>query len=63
MRRMADRQGLALVKSRRRDERALDYGMYMLVDERNNVVAGVTSGRMDFSLDDVEAYLTGGSAA
>jgi hypothetical protein len=34
LRRAADRQGLRLVRSRRRDERALDYGTYWLVDHR-----------------------------
>ena len=47
LRRMAERQGLQLVKSRRRDPRALDYGEYHL--------AGKTCG----NLDEVEALLTG----
>lgn len=38
MRRAADRQGLRLEKSRARDPRALDYGTYQLVDQRNNSV-------------------------
>lgn len=59
LRRMADRQGLRLVKSRRRDPRARDYGDYHLVDvDANSIVAGEI-GRIHFSLDDVEAYLTG----
>lgn len=59
-RRMAKRQGLELVKSRRRDPRATDFGMYVLVDpETNGIVHGAASGRYDLSLDDVEAYLTG----
>jgi hypothetical protein len=33
LRRMAERQGMMLVKSRRRDPRALDYGLYVLVDD------------------------------
>lgn len=53
LRRMADRQGLALTKSRRRDPRALDYGRYRLVRGRATVLDTKT-------LDDVEAYLTGG---
>jgi hypothetical protein len=59
LRRMADRQGLQLVKSRRRDPRAIDYGGYMLVDPRtNSVVAGAEGvGRPHWSLDDVERYL------
>jgi hypothetical protein len=61
LRRVADRQGLRLRKSGRRDPRALDYGMYALVDANSNtIVAGAASGRFDFSLDDVEDYLEGG---
>lgn len=61
LRRMADRQGLQLVKSRRRDPRAIDYGRHMLIDSANDaVVAGTGAhGRAVFTLDDVEAYLTG----
>lgn len=55
LRRMADRQGLSLVKSRRRDPRALDYGRYRLVRGRTTVLDTK-------ALDDVEAYLTGGDA-
>jgi hypothetical protein len=60
LRRMADRQGLRLVKSRRRDPRAVDYGGYMLVDQATNaVVAGVGAlGRPVWDLDQVEAWLT-----
>lgn len=58
LRRMADRQGLRLVKSRRRDPRALGYGGYMLVDERNRVQAGELDSPRALSLDDVERYLT-----
>ena len=54
LRAMAERQGLSLHKSRRRDPRALDYGEYWLM-------AGVdlvphSRGR---GLDHIEAYLTG----
>ena len=60
VRRMADRQGLSLHKSRRRDPRAIDYGLYMLVDpSTNTVVAGTEgTGRPNLSLDDVEEWLT-----
>ena len=60
LRRMAERQGYALRKSSRRDPRAIDYGMYMLVDPQNNtVVAGAEgTGRPNLSLDDIEAWLT-----
>ncbi len=61
LRRMADRQGLRLKKSGRRDPRALDYGMYMLISQATNVVvAGAEgTGRPNFTLKDVEEYLTG----
>jgi hypothetical protein len=64
LRRMADRQGLELHKSGRRDARALSYGTWWLVDpetgavvlhqqllSRNNEIVGV-------SLDEIERYLT-----
>jgi hypothetical protein len=65
LRRMAERQGLRLVKSRRRDPRAIDYGMYMLVNaEINGVVAGTAgTGRANFTLDDVEDYLAQGGGS
>lgn len=56
LRRMAQRQGMALRKSRRRDPRALDYGLYWLVDaDRNLIVAGGAHG---LTLDEVERHLT-----
>jgi len=59
LRRMAERQGLALRKARRLDPRAIDYGRFMLVDPHTNtVVAGTAgTGRPNFTLADVEAYL------
>jgi len=61
LRRMADRQGLRLEKSRTRDPRAIDYGGWMIVDLATNaVVAGTGAlGRPHWSLDDVESYLNG----
>lgn len=56
LRRMAHRQGLRVYKSRRRDPRAIDYGGYLIADDRNRVVAGDSSYSMD--LDDVERYLS-----
>ena len=59
LRRMAERQGLRLVKSRRRDPLAMDYGGYMLVDVFNNtVVAGELNTPRVLTVDEVEAYLT-----
>lgn len=59
LRRAAQRQGLALQKSRRRDERALDYGTYMLIDAQTNAVVafGMQSG-YGLNLDEIEAALT-----
>ena len=61
IRRMADRQGLRLLKSRRRDPRAIDYGRYMLVSiDENAVVFGTGAiGRPSATLDEVEAFLSG----
>jgi hypothetical protein len=59
VRRAAERQGLALRKSRRRDPRALDYGEYWLM----SLLAGVPERSHDAwtgpfrSLADVEMYL------
>ena len=60
LRRMADRQGLRLVKSGRRDPRATDYRKYMLVDQlTNSVVVGIGAlDRAELTMDDVENYLT-----
>lgn len=57
LRAMADRQGLRLRKSRRRDPRALDYGGYWLLDDAG---ADVGWGPKGMSLDEVEHYLTTG---
>lgn len=60
LRRMADRQGLRLQKSRRRDPRAVDYDTYHLLDASSGAVIhkGLDSG-FGLSLDDVELELTG----
>lgn len=61
LRRMAERQGLRLMKSRRRDPRAWGYGTYMLVDADTGVVAFAdwAVGRgYGLSLDDIEEFLT-----
>ena len=58
LRRMAERQGLQLVKSRRRDPRATDYGGYMIVDPfANVVVAGGAPCAFSLDMDAVEARL------
>ena len=55
LRRMAERQGLALRKSRRRDPLALDYGAYWLVDMRSDATVTPEEG---VSLEDIEKKLT-----
>ncbi len=60
LRRVADRQGLRLLKSRRRDPRAVDFGGYMLVDAiTNGAVLGSGSFSFQADIEEVEAYLTG----
>jgi hypothetical protein len=54
LRRAARRQGLRLEKSRTRDPRALDYGKYWLLDNRNIVVYG---HRHRANLDQIVEYL------
>ena len=60
LRRAADRQGLRLERSRRRDPRALGFGTYRLVDARTGgVVAAGTADGFGLTLDQVEQHLTG----
>jgi hypothetical protein len=58
LRQMAARQGLRVEKSRRRDPRALDYGVFWLIEDRTNVLV---CGDLDLGtdLDEIEAYLLG----
>lgn len=59
LRRKADRQGLRLEKSRRRDPQAIDYGRYRLVDARHNAVAfGAASFDFEATLEEIEDYLS-----
>ena len=63
LRRMAERQGLRLVKSRLRDPNAIGYGKYVLINLETNTVAvpdgdGPT-GQPAWDLDEIEAWLTG----
>ena len=62
LRRMAQRQGYRLVKSRRRDPLAWDYDRWMILSiDANAVVAGTEGiGRPSWSLDDVEEWLQAG---
>jgi hypothetical protein len=59
LRRRVKRQGLRLVKSRRRDPQDADYGRYALIDPAGSPVLGRgTDGSYPMTLDDVEAWLT-----
>lgn len=59
LRRMAERQGLRLIKSRRRDTRAYDYGTYVLVDQETTalVTGHYGPGYGGASLDEIEEAL------
>jgi hypothetical protein len=61
LRRAADRQGLALRKSRTRDPRAIDYGRWMIVSLVTGKVEAGTgpTGKPCMTLDEVEANLMG----
>jgi hypothetical protein len=54
VRRAAERQGLQLEKSRRRDPRAIDFGRYWL---RNGDAIVCGDSRTGATLDEVEQYL------
>lgn len=51
LRRAAERQGLRLVKSRRRDPRALAHGTYQLVDADSNAIVAGYGSLEGFGLD------------
>jgi hypothetical protein len=56
LRRMAERQGLKVIKSRRRDPHAIGYGTYWIVDPTiNGTVAG--DSNVGLSLAEVEDHL------
>jgi hypothetical protein len=61
LRRMAERRGWQLVKSRRRDPRAWDYGTYGIIDPYTNswVAMDFALGRgYGLDLDQIEERLT-----
>jgi hypothetical protein len=59
LRRVAERRGYRLLKSRRRDPQALDFEGFMLVDAPTNVVVlGATGWSFSASLDDVEEFFS-----
>jgi hypothetical protein len=58
IRRTADRRGFRLLKSRARDQRAIGYGGFMLVDKFTNaVVLGANPYAYAATIDDVESFL------
>jgi len=59
LRRMAQRQGLRVIKSRRRDPYARDYGTYLLVDARENWNVGGGARGPELTIDELEDHLTG----
>lgn len=60
LRRMAERQGYRLTRSRRRDPRAIDYGTYGISNQATNALeAGDPNHGYGLTLDDVERFLTG----
>ncbi|HET6920119.1 MAG TPA: hypothetical protein VFI46_11720, partial [Jiangellaceae bacterium] len=58
-RRAAERQGLVLVKSRRRDPRALGFGRFVIKTSRTGrtVAGGALDTDRALTLVEVEAYL------
>ena len=56
LRRLAKRERLILRESHRRNPDALDYGRYMLVDERNSVAAHGAADEW-LTLDEIEEWL------
>lgn len=58
LRRMAERQGLKLEKSRRRDPHAIGFGGYQLTDQRNVVVFGGAPHEFSATIADIEGFLT-----
>ena len=59
LRRMAERQGLVVHKSRRRDPRAIDYGVYYVADASTSLLDQRLDQQFGLTLDEVEALLTG----
>lgn len=63
VRRLADRRGFELRKSRRKDPGAVDYGLYTLVDVRTGQAVNPPIAKRwecSWTLDQVEQYLEEG---
>jgi hypothetical protein len=59
LRRMATRQGFLLRKIRRFDPRAIDYGGWRIVNARTGMIE---AGEPPLNIDEVETFLTEGTA-
>ena len=60
LRRVADRQGLQLRKSRRRDPNAVDYGLYALIKRSGSTIhPHEVISEYVLTLEDVGLYLEG----
>jgi len=58
LRRVALRRGMHIEKSRRRDERALDFNGYMLIDnDTNGVILGGSPYAFSADLEAIRKYL------
>jgi hypothetical protein len=58
IRRVAQRRGMKVVKSRRRDSRSVDYGGYMLIDvATNSVILGGSPIAFSATAEEIDSYL------
>lgn len=58
LRRIAERRGMKIEKSRRRDPKAIDFGGYMLIDVSTNaVITGGSPYPYSASIEDIEEHL------
>lgn len=62
LRRMAERQGFLLEKSRRRDPKSKDFGLYRLLVNHRDLEAHKESTPFTHTLAEVEQMLSDGSA-
>ena len=59
LRRMAERQGLILEKSHRRDPRAKDFGLFRILADHRDYDDLVKTVSFSMSIDAVEEFLLG----
>ena len=58
IRRVAQRRGMKVVKSRRRSSRSVDYGGYMLIDvATNSVILGGSPIAFSATAEEIDSYL------